>query len=81
MIEQLYEGLMTAATDWRLPIERIDESVRRILALKTQNTPGQPPAMTWTRSQLQSTSASSPRSARQAHIAGTRKRYRKSLGS
>jgi beta-N-acetylhexosaminidase len=36
MIEQLHEGLMTAATDGRLPIERIDESVRRILALKTK---------------------------------------------
>jgi beta-N-acetylhexosaminidase len=36
MIEQLHEGLMTAATDGRLPIERIDESVRRILALKTR---------------------------------------------
>jgi beta-N-acetylhexosaminidase len=36
MIEQLHEGLMTAATDGRLPIERIDASVRRILALKTK---------------------------------------------
>jgi hypothetical protein len=35
MIEQLYEGLMTAATNWRLPIERIDESVRRSLDLTT----------------------------------------------
>ncbi len=36
MIEQLHEGLMTAATDGRLPMERIDESVRRILDLKTE---------------------------------------------
>ena len=36
MIEQLHEGLMTAATDGRLPIERIDESVRRILDLKSR---------------------------------------------
>jgi hypothetical protein len=34
MIEQLHEGLMSAATDGRLPMARIDESVRRILALK-----------------------------------------------
>jgi hypothetical protein len=40
MIEQLYEGLMTAATDWRLPIERIDESVRRIVDLTTQYNAG-----------------------------------------
>ncbi|HLL49090.1 MAG TPA: beta-N-acetylhexosaminidase [Thermomicrobiales bacterium] len=36
MIEQLHEGLMSAASDGRLPMERIDESVRRILALKTK---------------------------------------------
>lgn len=36
MIEQLHEGLMRAAQDGRLPMERIDESVRRILALKMQ---------------------------------------------
>ena len=36
MIEQLHDGLMTAARDGRLPMARIDESVRRILALKTQ---------------------------------------------
>jgi hypothetical protein len=36
MIEQLHDGLMTAATNGRLPMARIDESVRRILALKTQ---------------------------------------------
>jgi beta-N-acetylhexosaminidase len=36
MIEQLHEGLMTAAKDGRLPIARIDESARRILALRTQ---------------------------------------------
>ena len=36
MIEQLHKGLMTAAEDGRLPVERIDESVRRILALKTE---------------------------------------------
>jgi beta-N-acetylhexosaminidase len=35
MIEQLHGGLMTAATEGRLPMARIDESVRRILALKT----------------------------------------------
>ena len=36
MIEQLHEGLMKAARDGRLPLERIDESVRRILALKAK---------------------------------------------
>ena len=36
MIEELHEGLMTAAADGRLPMERIDESVGRILALKLQ---------------------------------------------
>ena len=36
MIGQLHEGLMKAATDGRLSMERIDESVRRILALKTR---------------------------------------------
>jgi beta-glucosidase-like glycosyl hydrolase len=36
MIEQLHEGLMSAASDGRLPMERIDESVRRILALKAK---------------------------------------------
>jgi beta-N-acetylhexosaminidase len=36
MIEQLHEGLLTAAKDGRLPMERIDESVRRILDLKTE---------------------------------------------
>jgi beta-N-acetylhexosaminidase len=36
MIEQLHEGLMTAARDGRLPMERIDQSVRRILDLKTR---------------------------------------------
>jgi beta-N-acetylhexosaminidase len=40
MIEQLHEGLMTAATDGRLPMARIDESVRRILALKTEYNAG-----------------------------------------
>ena len=39
-IEQLHEGLMTAATDGRLPMARIDGSVRRILALKTAYTAG-----------------------------------------
>jgi beta-N-acetylhexosaminidase len=34
MIEQLHEGLMKAATDGRLPMARIDESVQRILDLK-----------------------------------------------
>ena len=36
MIEQLHEGLMKAATDGRLPMARIDESVQRILDLKIQ---------------------------------------------
>jgi beta-glucosidase-like glycosyl hydrolase len=36
MIEQLHQGLMTAAKDGRLPMARIDESVRRILELKMQ---------------------------------------------
>jgi len=36
MIEQLHEGLMTAATDGRLPMARIDDSVRRILDLKSR---------------------------------------------
>jgi beta-N-acetylhexosaminidase len=36
MIDQLHEGLMTAARDGRLPMERIDQSVRRILDLKTR---------------------------------------------
>jgi beta-N-acetylhexosaminidase len=36
MIEQLHQGLLTAARDGRLPMERIDESVRRILNLKEQ---------------------------------------------
>jgi len=36
MIEELHEGLMTAAADGRLPVERIDESVGRILTLKMQ---------------------------------------------
>ena len=40
MIEQLHAGLMTAATDGRLPMERIDESVRRILDLKAQYNAG-----------------------------------------
>jgi beta-N-acetylhexosaminidase len=34
MIEQLHRGLIGAARDGRLPMERIDESLRRILALK-----------------------------------------------
>jgi hypothetical protein len=40
MFEQLHDGLMTAATDGRLPMARIDESVRRILALKTEYNAG-----------------------------------------
>jgi beta-N-acetylhexosaminidase len=36
MIEQLHKGLMKAATDGRLPMARIDESVQRILDLKMQ---------------------------------------------
>jgi beta-N-acetylhexosaminidase len=40
MIEQLHQGLMTAAKDGRLPMARIDESVRRILALKAQYNAG-----------------------------------------
>jgi beta-N-acetylhexosaminidase len=40
MIEQLHQGLMTAATDGRLTMARIDESVRRILALKTEYNAG-----------------------------------------
>jgi beta-N-acetylhexosaminidase len=36
MIEQLHAGLMKAATDGRLPMARIDESVRRILDLKAE---------------------------------------------
>jgi hypothetical protein len=40
MIEQIHEGLMTAVTDGRLPMERIDESERRILALKTEYAAG-----------------------------------------
>jgi beta-N-acetylhexosaminidase len=40
MIEQLHAGLMTAATDGRLPMARIDESVRRSLDLKTRSNAG-----------------------------------------
>ena len=40
MIEQLHKGLMKAARDGRLPMERIDESVRRIMALKSRYTVG-----------------------------------------
>ena len=40
MIEQLHDGLMKAAADGRLPMARIDESVRRILALKTESNAG-----------------------------------------
>jgi beta-N-acetylhexosaminidase len=36
MIQELHEGLMTAAADGRLPMERIDESVGRVLTLKMQ---------------------------------------------
>lgn len=36
MIEDLHQGLMAAAENGTVPMARIDESVRRILALKTQ---------------------------------------------